>query len=274
MNLNAYKMNGLGNDFVILDNRDNSINLSKDQIIKISDRKFIGCDQLIIINQSKEYDSELIFYNSDGSMIGACGNGTRCVAYFLSKEKEKNNILLKTGSGILNSKITNRENVETEMGKAKFYWKEIPLTKELDTKNLNIKILDKLNRELIGGIAINIGNPHLIFFLENIDSYDLAKIGPKLEKHEYFPERCNVTFAKIINKQTIQVKVWERGVGLTKACGTAACATAVAAQKVSLSDRRVNIKFSQGYLSVFIDKNNLIRMNGPVSNIEKIKISI
>ena len=274
MNLNAYKMNGLGNDFVILDNRDNSINLSKDQIIKISDRKFIGCDQLIIINQSKEYDSELIFYNSDGSMSSACGNGTRCVAYFLSKEKEKNNILLKTGSGILNSKITNRENVETEMGKAKFYWKEIPLTKELDTKNLNIKILDKLNRELIGGIAINIGNPHLIFFLENIDSYDLAKIGPKLEKHEYFPERCNVTFAKIINKKTIQVKVWERGAGLTKACGTAACATAVAAQKMSLSDRHVNIKFSQGYLSVFIDKNNLIRMNGPVSNIEKIKISI
>ena len=274
MNLNAYKMNGLGNDFVILDNRDNSINLSRNQIIKISDRKFIGCDQLIIINKSKEYDGKLIFYNSDGSMTGACGNGTRCVAYFLSIEKGKNNILLKTDSGILNSKIINRENVETEMGKAKFYWKEIPLTKELDTKNLNIKILDKLNRELIGGIAINIGNPHLIFFLENIDSYDLAKIGPKLEKHEYFPERCNITFAKIINKKTIQVKVWERGAGLTKACGTAACATAVAAQKAGLSDRHVNIKFSQGYLSVFIDKNNLIRMNGPVSNIEKIKISI
>ena len=274
MNLNAYKMNGLGNDFVILDNRDNSINLSKDQIIKISDRKFIGCDQLIIINQSKEYDSELIFYNSDGSMSGACGNGTRCVAYFLSIEKGKNNILLKTDSGILNSKIINRENVETEMGKAKFYWKEIPLAKELDTKNLNIKISDQSNKEFIGGTAINIGNPHLIFFVENIDAYDLIKIGSKLERHEYFPERCNVTLAKIINKKTIQVKVWERGAGLTEACGTAACATAIAAQKAGLSDESVNIKFKQGDLSIFIDKDNLIRMSGPVSDIKKIIINI
>ena len=274
MNLNAYKMNGLGNDFVILDNRDNFINLSRNQIIKISDRKFIGCDQLIIINQSKEYDGKLIFYNSDGSMTGACGNGTRCVAYFLSIEKGKNNILLKTDSGILNSKIINRENVETEMGKAKFYWKEIPLTKELDTKNLNIKISDQSNKEFIGGTAINIGNPHLIFFVENIDAYDLIKIGSKLERHEYFPERCNVTLAKIINKKTIQVKVWERGAGLTEACGTAACATAIAAQKAGLSDESVNIKFKQGDLSIFIDKDNLIRMSGPVSDIKKIIINI
>ena len=274
MNLNAYKMNGLGNDFVILDNRDNSINLSRNQIIKISDRKFIGCDQLIIINKSKEYDGKLIFYNSDGSMTGACGNGTRCVAYFLSIEKGKNNILLKTDSGILNSKIINRENVETEMGKAKFYWKEIPLTKELDTRNLNIKISDQSNKEFIGGTAINIGNPHLIFFVENIDAYDLIKIGSKLERHEYFPERCNVTLAKIINKKTIQVKVWERGAGLTEACGTAACATAIAAQKAGLSDESVNIKFKQGDLSIFIDKDNLIRMSGPVSGIKKIIINI
>ena len=274
MNLNAYKMNGLGNDFVILDNRDNSINLSTNQITKISDRKFIGCDQLIIINKSKEYDGKLIFYNSDGSMTGACGNGTRCVAYFLSIEKGKNNILLKTDSGILNSKIINRENVETEMGKAKFYWKEIPLTKELDTKNLNIKISDQSNKEFIGGTAINIGNPHLIFFVENIDAYDQIKIGSKLERHEYFPERCNVTLAKIINKKTIQVKVWERGAGLTEACGTAACATAIAAQKAGLSDESVNIKFKQGDLSIFIDKDNLIRMSGPVSDIKKIIINI
>ena len=274
MNLNAYKMNGLGNDFVILDNRDNFINLSRNQIIKISDRKFIGCDQLIIINQSKEYDGKLIFYNSDGSMTGACGNGTRCVAYFLSIEKGKNNILLKTDSAILNSKIINRENVETEMGRAKFYWNEIPLTKELDTRNLNIKISDQSNKEFIGGTAINIGNPHLIFFVENIDAYDLIKIGSKLERHEYFPERCNVTLAKIINKKTIQVKVWERGAGLTEACGTAACATAIAAQKAGLSDESVNIKFKQGDLSIFIDKDNLIRMSGPVSDIKKIIINI
>ena len=274
MEFNAFKMDGLGNDFVIIDQRYKDIKLTKDQIVKICDRKFIGCDQLIFIKKNIKIDADLEFYNSDGSKTGACGNGTRCVAYFLSKENDKKEIEVYTSSGNLKSKIFEKNLVETEIGVPKTKWNEIPLSKEMNTKNLNIKILDKLNRELIGGIAINIGNPHLIFFLENIDSYDLAKIGPKLEKHEYFPERCNITFAKIINKKTIQVKVWERGAGLTKACGTAACATAVAAQKAGLSDRHVNIKFSQGYLSVFIDKNNLIRMNGPVSNIEKIKISI
>ena len=234
MDLSAYKMDGLGNDFVIFDNRDNSIKLNKDQIIKISDRNFIGCDQLIIINYSKDYDAELIFYNSDGSISEACGNGTRCVAYILFLEKERNKISLKTASGVLNSKIISEKNVETEMGKPKFNWREIPLIKELDINNLKIKILDKSNKELIGGVAVNIGNPHLIFFVNNLDIFNLEKIGPKLEKHEYFPEKCNVTLAKIINQESIKVKVWERGAGLTKACGTAACATAIAAERNGL----------------------------------------
>ena len=274
MDLNAYKMDGLGNDFVIFDNRNNSIKLNKDQIIKISDRNFIGCDQLIIVNYSKEYDAELIFYNSDGSISEACGNGTRCVAYILSLEKERNKISLKTASGVLNSKIISEKNVETEMGKPKFNWREIPLIKELDINNLKIKIMDKSNTELIGGIAVNIGNPHLVFFVNDLELFNLEKIGPQLEKHEYFPEKCNVTLAKIINQESIKVKVWERGAGLTKACGTAACAVAIAAERNGLAKKEVNIKFEQGDLSISINKENIVKLKGPVSNIEKIKINI
>ena len=136
------------------------------------------------------------------------------------------------------------------------------------------KILDKSNKELIGGVAVNIGNPHLIFFVNNLDLFNLEKIGPKLEKHGYFPKKCNVTLAKIINQESIKVKVWERGAGLTKACGTAACATAIAAERNGLVKKEVNIKFEQGDLSISIDKENIVRMKGPISNIEKIKINI
>ena len=134
--------------------------------------------------------------------------------------------------------------------------------------------MDKSNIELIGGIAVNIGNPHLGFFVNDLELFNLEKIGPKLEKHKYFPEKCNVTLAKIINQESIKVKVWERGAGLTKACGTAACATAIAAERNGLVKKEVNIKFEQGDLSISIDKENIVRMKGPISNIEKIKINI
>ncbi len=160
------------------------------------------------------------------------------------------------------------------MGKPKFNWREIPLIKELDINNLKIKIIDKSNIELIGGIAVNIGNPHLVFFVNDLELFNLEKIGPQLEKHEYFPEKCNVTLAKIINQESIKVKVWERGAGLTKACGTAACAVAIAAERNGLAKKEMNIKFEQGDLSISINKENIVKMKGPVSNIEKIKINI
>ena len=274
MVLSAYKMDGLGNDFVILDNRNKSINLNINQIKKISDRKFIGCDQLIIFDNDSENDAKLKFYNSDGSVASACGNGTRCVAYLLSKENGKKIILLKTESGILKSQIFEKNTVETKMGKAKFQWNEIPLIKNYDTKNLKISILNKFQKEFIGGIAINIGNPHLIFFIKNLEDYDLSTIGPKLENHKYFPEKCNVTLAEIINKKLIKVRVWERGAGLTKSCGTAACATAVAGYKFNLCDDSLSIGFSQGKLIVSINKDFIVSMKGPVSNIKKIEIKI
>ena len=274
MDIKAFKMDGLGNDFVIIDQRNQNYNLTKDQIIKICDRNFIGCDQLIFIQKSDKKDAELVFYNSDGSVSGACGNGTRCVADLLSKENNDKEIILWTSSGELKSKILDDNLVETEIGVPKTNWDEIPLIKNLDTKNLNIKIVNKNNAEHIGGTSINVGNPHVIFFVDNIEDYDLKKIGPEIENHNYFPEKCNVTLAKVISRKLIKVKVWERGAGLTKACGTAACATAVAANINGLTDKKTDIEFALGKLSISIDANNSVHMKGPVSDIKNIEINI
>ena len=274
MDIKAFKMDGLGNDFVIIDNRHKTTNLTKQQIIKICDRRFIGCDQLILINKNNTSDASLEFYNSDGGTSGACGNGTRCVADLLSKENNKSLITLTTQSGDLKSEILGNRLVSTEIGKGKTEWNEIPLSKKLDTNNLNIKISDLDNNNYTGGAAVNVGNPHVIFFVDNNENFEIEKIGPEIEHHPLFPERCNVTLATVVNKELIKVKVWERGAGLTKACGTAACATAFAAMKNGLSSNKVDIEFSTGKLLIFIDENNSIHMKGPVSDIKEINIKI
>ena len=274
MDIKAFKMDGLGNDFVIIDQRSQDFNLDKDQIIKICDRSFIGCDQLILIKKNKEIDANVEFFNSDGSISGAWGNGTRCVADLLSKESGKKEITLLTTSGSLKSKILGNNLVETEIGIPKVNWQEIPLSKQLDTQNLKIEIVDRNNTKHIGGIAINVGNPHIIFFVDDIEAFDLKNIGPKIENHPLFPEKCNVTLAKVINRNLIKVKVWERGAGLTKACGTAACATAVAANINNLVEKTTDIEFALGSLTISIDERNSIHMKGPVSDIKNINIKL
>ena len=177
---------------------------------------------MILIENDKSADANLKFFNSDGGESGACGNGTRCVADFISKETNNKTIILNTFSGNLKSEILGNNIVTTEIGIAKTDWNEIPLSEKLNTKNLNIKILDKNNKEHLGGTAINVGNPHIIFFVNELDNFDIKNIGPGIENHNFFPEKCNVTIAQVIDKDLIRVKVWERGAGLTKACGTAA----------------------------------------------------
>ena len=274
MEFNAFKMDGLGNDFVIIDQRYNKINLNKDQIIKICDRSFIGCDQLIYITENNETDAGMEFYNSDGSTSDACGNGTRCVAYLLSKEKNKDEINLIVSSTKLKSKILDYNLVETNIGVPKTNWDQIPIIKSLDTKNLGLEIKDRENVITKGGIGVNVGNPHVIFFIDNIDNFEIEKIGPEIENHELFPEKCNVTLAKKVSDNNYKVKVWERGAGLTKACGTAACATAVAANLEKLENTQTEIEFNLGKLLISIDENKNIAMKGPVSKIKEIKINI
>jgi diaminopimelate epimerase len=274
MDIKAYKMDGLGNDFVIIDQRIKNIEFSREQIIKICDRNFIGCDQLIIIKKNRELDAGLEFYNSDGSTSGACGNGTRCAAYLLSKENNNKEITVWTASGIIRANILKDNLVKTQIGVPKTKWNEIPISENINTKNLGIKIMDENNNEHIGGIAINVGNPHVIFFVESINNFNIKKIGPAIENNKLFPEKCNVTIAEVINQNLIKVKVWERGAGQTKACCTAACATAVAGNINGLTKTSTDIEFELGRLSIFLDEKNSIHMKGPVSEIKEIDIKL
>jgi diaminopimelate epimerase len=272
--LKAYKMDCLGNDFIIFDARLKPISLDKNQIIKISDRNNVGCDQVIFINKDDRSNAFLKFYNSDGGEVSACGNGSRCVARLLMKEKNNKKVSLRTKAGILKAELNDKNLVRINMGMPNFIWNKIPLVREMDNKNLQIKINDTNKKEIFGGFSLSVGNPHVIFFVENIDSFNLEEMGPKIENHSYFPERCNVTLAKVKNKNSVKVKVWERGAGLTKACGTAACATAVAGAVLKLINRCVDIEFPGGIINIDWGKDENIYMSGKVSEIKEIKIDI
>ena len=269
--INAYRMDGLGNDFIIIDRRENSINLKKNEIIKLSDRKVLGFDQILFIEKIQNNSYPITIYNSDGGEVSACGNGARCVAYLLGRDLNIKDIKLKTNNRLLCAKIVGDFNVELEMGKPLFNFDEIPLSKEIDPSNITLKIN---NKEFTKGFCVNVGNPHVIFFVKDCFNHDLKVIGPKIENHDLFPEKINVTFAQVIDKNNIKVNVWERGAGLTKACGTAACATAVAALKSKLINNKVDIRFNEGILRIEIDKSDNIFMTGPVSEIKNIKIEI
>jgi len=273
--IKAFKMDGLGNDFIIIDRRENSIKLSKEEIIKLSNRKSvhhnIGFDQLIFIEKKINKTFPVTIFNSDGGEVSACGNGARCVAYLLSKDLNTKKIKLKTNNRLLNAKIIGNLEVELEMGKPLFNFDEIPLSKKIDPSKVVLKINDKTFTD---GFCVNVGNPHIIFFVKDCFENDLEILGPKIENNKLFPEKINVTFAQVDNKNNITINVWERGAGLTKACGTAACATAVAATVNKLTENNVNIKFKEGILSIKLDKNLNIFMQGPVSDIKNISLEI
>ena len=273
--INAFKMDGLGNDFIIIDRRENSINVSKEKILELSNRvsfhRNIGFDQLIFIEKEINKVFPITIFNSDGNEISACGNGSRCVAYLLSKDLNIKKIKLKTNNRILEANIVGDFNVKLGMGKPIFDWDKIPLIKKLDYDNITLSIDGKT---FAGGYSLNVGNPHIVFFVKDCFKYNLKVLGPKIENHKIFPEKVNVTFAQIIDKNNITVNVWERGAGLTKACGTAACATAVASLSKKLTEDNINIKFEEGVLNIKIDKDLNIFMTGPVSEIKHTKLEI
>ena len=272
--LDAYKMDGLGNDFIIFDRRAKSISLTKDEIIKISDRKNIGCDQVIFIDKDENNNNFLSFYNSDGGKISACGNGSRCAAYLLMNQEGIKQISFKTEAGTLHAELDDKQLIVINIGQPEFKWKKIPLSKEMDNKNLGIKINSLDKKEVVGGFSLSVGNPHIIFFVEDFNQFNLSILGPEIENHNYFPEKCNVTLASIKDKKHVKIKVWERGAGLTKACGTAACATAVAGSVLKLLERSVDIEFSEGLLNIDWKMDNNIYMKGAVSEIKKIIVNI
>lgn len=246
-----FKMHGLGNDFVIFDARKEHMKLKQNTIKYISNRETgVGCDQIAIINppKSKDTDCFMLIYNADGSEVGACGNVTRCVASLLIKDLNKDKVSIETIEDILICTKSDNDNITVDMGIPRTKWNEIPLSKEVDTLNLNIS-KDNVNNP----IAVNVGNPHCVFIVENIDDINIEKLGSYFENHELFPKRTNVEFIKIIDKSTIRMKVWERGTGITKACGTGACASFVAANRKGLVDDKAKIILDGGELEISIN---------------------
>ena len=269
--INAYRMDGLGNDFIIIDRRENFIEIKKNKIIELGNRANIGFDQIIFIEKQREDSYPITIYNSDGEEVSACGNGARCVAYLLGKSLNTKEVKLKTNNRLLEAKIIGNFLVQLEMGKPLLSFEEIPLSKTINPSNITLKINNKIFNS---GFCVNVGNPHIVFFVKDCFEHDLKVIGPKIESHDLFPERTNVTFAQIIDKNNIKVNVWERGAGLTKACGTAACATGVAAFSKNLTKRKMKIIFELGSLEVEYDSKENIFMTGPVSKVKEINIPI
>ena len=269
--INAYKMDGLGNDFIIIDRKENHIELSKDKIIELGKRSNIGFDQIIYIDKEIENSFPIKIFNSDGGEVEACGNGSRCIAYLLGEKNNSKSIKIKTNNRTLNAEIVGEHSVKLNMGKPLFNWEQIPLSKNLDHKKISIDIDGK---SFENGFCVNVGNPHIIFFVRDCMNVDLKPLGPKIENHNLFPERTNVTFAEITENNLIKVNVWERGAGLTKACGTAACASAVAAYKNKFVGNKVDIQFKEGPLKIEIDNEDNIFMTGPVSEIKNLELEI
>lgn len=267
MTLPFKKMNGLGNDFVVIDGRDQKVSMTPDLAARIADRATgIGCDQLIVVEKGEApADAFMRIFNRDGGEVDACGNASRCVGQWLMEEKATDKVTLETNAGLLRV-FPAESGVTVDMGAPKFDWEDIPLSERMDTRNVDVKLGPIEAPVLMGPAAVNVGNPHAIFFVDDVNAYDLEKFGPLVEFHPLFPEQTNVELAQIINESHIRLRVWERGVGITQACGTGACATAAAAARKNLTGRRVTITLDGGDLEIeWREANNRIYMTGPTS---------
>ena len=263
---NFLKMNGLGNDFVVFDVRGTSARIGPNAARYVANRKLgVGCDQVIVIEPSKRADVFMRILNADGSEVGACGNATRCVGALISRETGRTETVIETAAGLLRSTAHADGSVTIDMGPARLGWNDIPLARAFDdTATLDLSFDDGKGGELSGPGAVSVGNPHCIFIVDDTDAYDLAEIGPRIERDGIFPERANISLAQITAPDVVKLRVWERGTGLTRACGTAACAAAVATVRKGLTNRRVTIGLPGGNLNIeWREQDGHILMTGP-----------
>lgn len=258
------KMNGLGNEFIVLQNNGARLELLPEKICAINSQKNMGFDQLLSIEPSEIADIYMGIWNNDGSEVAACGNGTRAVAWAYLKATGKENVEIETKAGILSAKLIGEKMVAVDMGKPRLNWDEIPLSEEMQTIRMELQIGPIDDPLYWGPSAVSMGNPHCIFFVDNAENVALDKIGPMIEFHPLFPEQTNVEFAQIIDRRTIRMRVWERGVGITRACGTGACATLVAAVRRKLCDRKANIILDGGTLQIEWREDDHVIMTGAV----------
>ena len=254
------KMHGLGNDFVVIDARDRAVPLSLSQRQWIADRRRgIGCDQLIVLEPPRDRLADVFMriHNPDGGEAGACGNATRCIAAKVMAEKNSRHAIVETISGLLDTEAVDGNKVAVDMGVVKLDWREIPLSEACDTLHLPLSL-----GPLSDPVGVNVGNPHAVFFVPNAEAIDLTSLGPVLERHKLFPERANIEVAQIISPDRIRMRVWERGAGITQACGSGACATLVAAARRKLTGRSATIVLDGGELLIEWLADNHVRMTG------------
>jgi len=260
------KMHGLGNDFVVFDARKQGLALSEAAARAIADRRFgIGCDQVIVIAPGRgTFDAEMIIRNADGGAVESCGNAARCVAKVLMEESGRTSVRIDTVGGALDCKAVGDGRVSIDMGRPKLLWHEIPLAKAADTNMFQLNV-DGTNHV---ASALSVGNPHVVLFVDDAEQAPVATLGPRIESHPMFPERTNVEFVSLAGENRLRMRVWERGAGITMACGTGACATAVASFRRALSGRKVEIVLDGGTLEVELrEHDDHILMTGPTSEV-------
>ncbi|WP_417767917.1 diaminopimelate epimerase [Stappia sp.] len=266
-NIPFLKMNGLGNDFVVWDARTAPVRLAAEAIRRIGDRETgIGFDQMITVEKSPAgADAFMRIHNRDGSEVDACGNATRCIGRLLMEESGLAAATIETNAGLLKAAATGTaRRVTVDMGEPRFAWHEIPLAEEFhDTRAIELQIGPIDAPILHTPSVVNVGNPHAVFWVRDLDAYDMTRIGPMLENHPMFPERANISIAHVLSDEEIEVRVWERGVGLTQACGTAACAVGVAAARDRRTGRKVTVRLPGGPLLIeWRESDNHILMTG------------
>ncbi len=262
MGLPFTKMHGLGNDFVIIDGRNRVIELSPAAVRAIADRHTgVGCDQLITLGPARAVGAQLRMqiHNADGHEAEACGNATRCVAHMLFHESGESQIGIETTAGLLVARAA-EQSISVDMGPARLAWDEIPLSEEVDTCHLPLEA-----GVLSDPVAVNMGNPHAVFFVSDVDRVPIEELGPGLEGNPLFPNRANIGVAQQTKPSRLRLRVWERGVGLTRACGTGACAAVVAASRRGLVTRQAEVDLDGGTLHIAWNEDGHVIMTGPTA---------
>jgi diaminopimelate epimerase len=262
MSTGFLKMHGCGNDFVILDERLRTLDLSAARTAAIADRHTgIGCDQVVLVQTAGAgADAVMRIHNPDGSEAEACGNATRCVAELLIRETGKTSVTIRTISGDRLALLRPDGLIQVDMGPARLDWSEIPLARPMDTIRLDLSA-----DTVAEPAAVSMGNPHATFFVDDLDVIPIPRIGPPLEHDRLFPQRANIGFAQILDAATIRLRVWERGAGLTLACGSGACAALVNAHRRDLTTRRARVILDGGTLEVEWRDDGHVLMTGPVA---------
>jgi diaminopimelate epimerase len=263
------KMNGIGNEIVVVDMRARPQSISGPEAQAASTQADAFYDQMMVLYPPRTpgTDAFVRIYNNDGSEAGACGNGTRCMASLIFDETGKDALTFETKAGLLNCWKTDRPGVFTvDMGAPKFRWDEIPLAEEFhDTRAIMLQIGPIDDPVLHSPSVVNMGNPHAVFWVDDVNAYDLGRFGPLLENHPMFPDRANISLAQVVSREHVIMRTWERGAGLTKACGSAACAVAVAAARTRRTGRTVTVTLPGGDLSIeWRERDDHVLMTGPV----------